>query len=128
MSLKVTNPVDYILKLFCSVLVCFKVFDEDQDGCLNKEELHHMADVLLLVRAESCATPDYTSLGKSLLCRWVLFFISYFFLIDSVDAIIQNLEKQVPGCLESGLTVEEYLLWAVDNPLTSLFQQLIFQV
>lgn len=51
----------------------------------------------------------------------------YFFL-DSVDAIIKNLEDQVPGCLTSGLTVEEYLLWAVDNPLTSLFQQLIFQV
>lgn len=48
--------------------------------------------------------------------------------VDSVDAIIKNLEDQVPGCLTSGLTVEEYLLWAVDNPLTSLFQQLIFQV
>ncbi|XP_059478649.1 ubiquitin carboxyl-terminal hydrolase 32 [Neocloeon triangulifer] len=88
---------------------CFKVFDKDQDGRLNDSEIHQMADILLLVRAESCATPDYTSL-------------------DSVDAIVKSLEQQVPGCMESGLTVEDYLLWAVNNPLTSLFQQLIFQV
>ncbi|CAB3376870.1 Hypothetical predicted protein [Cloeon dipterum] len=88
---------------------CFKVFDKDQDGRLNHAELQQMADMLLLVRAESCATPDYTSL-------------------DSVEAIIASLQKQVPDCLENGLTVEDYLLWAVDNPLTSLFQQLIFQV
>jgi Ca2+-binding EF-hand superfamily protein len=47
-----------------SSVVCFKVFDEDQDGRLDSDELHHMANVLLLVRAESCATPDYTSLGE----------------------------------------------------------------
>lgn len=110
--------------------VCFKVFDEDQDGRLDNDELHHMANVLLLVRAESCATPDYTSLGNNsgIRCGVMIEILIQIYLLDSVDAIIKNLENQVPGCLTIGLTVEEYLLWAVDNPLTSLFQQLIFQV
>jgi hypothetical protein len=111
-----------------SSVVCFKVFDEDQDGRLDNDELHHMANVLLLVRAESCATPDYTSLGEISSIDYDAPDLIQINFLDSVDAIIKNLEDQVPGCLTSGLTVEEYLLWAVDNPLTSLFQQLIFQV
>ena len=39
------------------VLVCFKVFDKDQDGLLNRKELEEMIEAMIIVRQQN--TPPH---------------------------------------------------------------------
>ncbi|XP_026279470.1 ubiquitin carboxyl-terminal hydrolase 32 isoform X3 [Frankliniella occidentalis] len=88
---------------------CFKVFDSDRDGILSPEELKHMVDVLLFVRQESRSKDDTSFNDES----------------SNPETIISDIKKYASN---EGLTLEEYLIWTVDNNLSSHFLNLLFQV
>ncbi|XP_034237598.1 ubiquitin carboxyl-terminal hydrolase 32 isoform X2 [Thrips palmi] len=88
---------------------CFKVFDSDRDGILSPGELQHMVDVLLFVCQESRSKDDIKGKNE----------------FGDPSSIISEIKKYASG---EGLTLEEYLMWTVDNSLSSHFLNLLFQV
>ncbi|XP_039299269.1 ubiquitin carboxyl-terminal hydrolase 32 isoform X1 [Nilaparvata lugens] len=81
---------------------CFKVFDVDRDGHLSEDEMKHMIDVMLFVRYKSKAKKEF------------------------VPTLMKELNNYAGS--DKGLTVEEYLMWTVDNQLPMDFLNLLFQV
>ncbi|XP_046684242.1 ubiquitin carboxyl-terminal hydrolase 32 isoform X2 [Homalodisca vitripennis] len=83
---------------------CFKVFDLDRDGLLSESEMDHMVDVLLHLHHENSpdggTTEDKKEVLAELKCR----------------------------ASPKGLTIEEYLIWSMDNLLSTDFLCLLFQV
>ncbi|XP_076059243.1 ubiquitin specific protease 32 isoform X2 [Oratosquilla oratoria] len=93
---------------------CFKVFDRDRDGKLNREELTAMIQALLLVQEEEVEEDgDGVCLGVS---------------SERVQQLVTDLlsqhDPQKSGCISQ----EEYLIWTLQNPLSNIFLNLIFQV
>lgn len=46
-------------------LVCFKVFDNDQDGYLSKDEISKMVDVMLFICEDNIATQNKAATDES---------------------------------------------------------------
>lgn len=93
---------------------CFKVFDQDMDGMLSREEVAHMLTLLMVLQQEERSdelfqmqmTPAKPDVGA---------------LIDEV------FDKHDPG--KTGvITLDEYLVWTVGNNLTISLLNLMFQV
>jgi hypothetical protein len=47
---------------------------------------------------------------------------------DDIEDVVLDIQHQFPNCFELGLCLEEYLMWAIENPLPERFLRLIFQV
>ncbi|XP_063220318.1 ubiquitin carboxyl-terminal hydrolase 32 isoform X2 [Bacillus rossius redtenbacheri] len=90
---------------------CFKVFDTDRDGVLSEAELRHMIDVLLFVHHENRTADELAEEP----CGQV-----------DVTTIVSEIREKTVG--DGGVTVQEYLIWTVANPLSVDFLNLIFQV
>ncbi|KAG8282215.1 Ubiquitin carboxyl-terminal hydrolase 32 [Homalodisca vitripennis] len=125
---------------------CFKVFDLDRDGLLSESEMDHMVDVLLHLHHEN--SPD------TALYFYVPVFFFYYeaanchalkpqepsFSNSSIcckslrcDGGTTEDKKEVLAELKcraspKGLTIEEYLIWSMDNLLSTDFLCLLFQV
>ncbi|XP_077532279.1 ubiquitin specific protease 32 isoform X2 [Haemaphysalis longicornis] len=93
---------------------CFKVFDQDMDGMLSREEVSHMLTLLMVLQQEERSdelfqmqmAPARPDVGP---------------LIDEV------FDKHDPG--KTGvITLDEYLVWTVGNNLTISLLNLMFQV
>nr|CAD7196012.1 unnamed protein product [Timema douglasi] len=89
---------------------CFKVFDIDRDGILSEEEAKCMIEVLLFVRHENKSAEDLS--------------MDPYGQVDS-DSILADICQHGNS---GGLTMEEYLIWSMDNPLPMDFLNLLFQV
>lgn len=50
---------------FYHFLVCFKVFDNDQDGFLSNDEISKMVDVMLFICEDNIATQNKAATDKS---------------------------------------------------------------
>nr|CAD7570560.1 unnamed protein product [Timema californicum] len=88
---------------------CFKVFDVDRDGILSEEEAKCMIEVLLFVRHENKSAEDLS--------------MDPYGQVDS-DSILADICQHGNS---GGLTMEEYLIWSMDNPLPMDFLNLLFQ-
>lgn len=106
------------------VKFCFKVFDKDQDGVLNPEELSSMIDVLGLVAKESKSNQSrMMSLETSKhnpttkLPEW----------LEADSPVLHNLQRKL-SC-NGSLSQEDFLIWGVDdNVLVSPLLELLFEV
>ncbi|XP_059179325.1 ubiquitin carboxyl-terminal hydrolase 32-like isoform X2 [Physella acuta] len=92
---------------------CFKVFDLDHDSRLNEHEVTAMLEALNVVREvyhskASLEAQDLPPLEPSVVAKEIL---------SSYD-----LNK------EGSLTLEDYLLWTVNNQLTSDFLELLSEI
>ena len=79
---------------------CFKVFDEDNDGVLDVTEVRRMVESMAEVAAQGGAP---------------------------ASARGQGLVEQLLGEKEH-LSLEDFLVWTVDNTLPKEFARLVFQV
>lgn len=91
---------------------CFKVFDSDHDGYLSPSEMQHMVQVMLFIKDGNNVQNDGSLIDST---------------INVESAIIKELSCHATSS-DKGLTVEEYLMWTVDNPLPMHFLNLLFQV
>lgn len=53
------------MNIFLLNLVCFKVFDNDQDGFLSKDEISKMIDVMLFICEDNVATQNKAATDES---------------------------------------------------------------
>eukprot|EP00095_Tigriopus_kingsejongensis_P012381 snap_masked-scaffold190_size271632-processed-gene-1.19 protein:Tk12381 transcript:snap_masked-scaffold190_size271632-processed-gene-1.19-mRNA-1 annotation:"ubiquitin carboxyl-terminal hydrolase 32" len=85
---------------------CFKIFDGDRDGVLNERELAIMCECLVLVRNQTAqgGIPIDVNL--------------------MVESIFEKHDPKGAGVL----TLQEYLVWTVDNPFPVDFSRLIFHI
>lgn len=51
--------------VFCYILVCFKVFDNDKDGYLSKDEISKMVDVMLFICEDNIDTQNRAAIDES---------------------------------------------------------------
>lgn len=56
-----SNYINYFI--FLKIIVCFKVFDDDQNGLLGHEELTKMLIALDKIREENCDDIEYRNLN-----------------------------------------------------------------
>lgn len=91
------------------------MFDQDKDGLLNKEELRKMLSVMKLVLEENTMNDG----DKEDILSCVLS-------IDD-ESLVQEVLSQSSSPME-GMTLEEYLVWSLSNPLPEQFLLLIYQV
>ncbi|CAI6345795.1 unnamed protein product [Macrosiphum euphorbiae] len=87
---------------------CFKVFDNDQDGYLSRDEISKMVDVMLFICEDNIATQNKAATDESV-----------------KEIIVSDLIKR---STDKGLAIGEYLMWTVHNSLPMDFLNLIFQV
>ncbi|KAK3792374.1 hypothetical protein RRG08_045918 [Elysia crispata] len=92
---------------------CFKVFDMDHDMRLNEQEVISMLQALNTVRTEYNSAATLQSQD--------------FPVIDP-----QTVAKEILSCHDTNhngyLTMEDYLMWTVNNQLTTDFLQLLSQI
>ncbi|ESO97937.1 hypothetical protein LOTGIDRAFT_153048 [Lottia gigantea] len=92
---------------------CFKVFDMDHDGKLNKDDVHQMLQALEVIRKEykSPAALEAEDL-------------------PSLDP--ETVSREIMSCHDNDkdgyITMEEYLVWSVNNTLTDDFLALLSQI
>lgn len=84
--------------------VCFKIFDNDRDGILNKKELQIMSECLIEVSKQTQKSENLSTPKK---------------LMEEIVAKHDGKDQ---------LTLEEYLVWTVDNPYPREFSQLVFDM
>jgi ubiquitin carboxyl-terminal hydrolase 6/32 len=102
------------VQLYPSLAVCFKIFDGDRDGVLNKSEIRVMVESMVEVRLQSLPAalteeegpPDEVELERM------------------VEDILGKHDLQNRGVL----TPEEFLVWTVDNPYPAEFSRLVFHL
>ncbi|CAH0394748.1 unnamed protein product [Bemisia tabaci] len=94
---------------------CFKVFDSDRDGVLCKAEIEHMINVLLFIRSENQSEDEREKYPHSSPSTK-----------NDVDSILADINQF--SSIQDCLTMEEYLMWTIDNSLPLDFLNLIFQV
>lgn len=86
----------------------FKIFDEDRDGILSSEEISRMVEALLYFREENKTATNEKSQGYETK------------IINDLQAL--SLHKI------SQFTLDEYLVWSVDQALPYQFLNILFQV
>ena len=77
--------------------VCFKIFDVDGDGQLNESELVQMVENMVTVKSKHRVESDTQ--------------------LEECNIIIQDLLKQGNSKVPKYVTMEEFLVWTVDNVL-----------
>ncbi|XP_050441466.1 ubiquitin carboxyl-terminal hydrolase 32 [Adelges cooleyi] len=87
---------------------CFKVFDNDKDGYLSKDEISKMVDVMLFICDDNIVTQNKSASDESV-----------------KELVVSDLIKR---STDRGLAIGEYLMWTVHNSLPMDFLNLIFQV
>ena len=88
--------------------VCFKIFDVDGDGQLNESELVQMVENMVTVKSKHRVESDTQ--------------------LEECNTIIQDLLKQGDSKVPKYVTMEEFLVWTVDNVLAREIGQLIVQL
>ena len=88
--------------------VCFKIFDVDGDGQLNESELVQMVENMVTVKSKNRVESDTQ--------------------LEECNTIIQDLLKQGDSKVPKYVTMEEFLVWTVDNVLAREIGQLIVQL
>ena len=84
--------------------VCFKIFDHDKDGILNKEEVFTMVQCMIEVHNQTLAEQDRQ---------------------------YPQIEKMAEDILDDkeGLSIEDYLVWTAQNKtLPGSFAKMIYQL
>jgi hypothetical protein len=92
--------------------VCFKIFDQDKDALLSRTELEKMVAVMKFVLVENLADNPKDDVIAVLTREDV-------FIVDDILKCATSI---------GGLTLEEYLVWSLSNPLPEVFLTLIYQV
>ncbi|KAG1684339.1 Ubiquitin carboxyl-terminal hydrolase 32 [Nymphon striatum] len=92
---------------------CFKVFDQDQDGFLNKLELETTISALLHLQKESQASDGMEAEDYSQ---------------NDIDNIVSDILLIYDNDKDDKITMEEYLVWTVNNHLPLEFTNLLFQI
>ncbi|XP_060562624.1 ubiquitin carboxyl-terminal hydrolase 32-like [Ruditapes philippinarum] len=92
---------------------CFKIFDTDHDGKLGEQELREMIDSLVAIRMENKDPEQLES--------------------DAFLKMDPNMvAKEIVSCHDSDkdgfITMEEYLVWTVNNVLCDDFLDLLSQI
>ncbi len=93
-------------------LVCFKIFDQDKDALLSHAELEKMVNVMKSVLIENLSDNPKDEIIT---------------VLTKDDIIIVN-ELLETATSSNGITLEEYLVWSLSNPLPEVFLTLIYQV
>ncbi|XP_005089176.1 ubiquitin carboxyl-terminal hydrolase 32 [Aplysia californica] len=92
---------------------CFKVFDMDQDGRLSEQEVTAMLEALNTVRQEYNSEATLRAQDMPVLEP-------------------ETVAKEIMSChdinKDGSLNMEDYLLWTVNNQLTTDFLQLLSQI
>lgn len=57
--------MNFHLFVCVQILVCFKVFDNDQDGYLSKDEISKMVEVMLFICEDNIATQNKEATDES---------------------------------------------------------------
>ncbi|XP_022251040.1 ubiquitin carboxyl-terminal hydrolase 32-like [Limulus polyphemus] len=86
----------------------FKVFDEDRDGILSSEEISRMVEALLYFREENMTAANEKTQ-------------------DHETKISNNLQDLSLNKI-SQVTLDEYLVWSVDQTLPHQFLNILFQI
>lgn len=92
---------------------CFKVFDTDHDGKLGKDELKAMLEALMVIRKENSSPEELED--------------DVFHQLDPEVVAMEILlshDSDQDGCI----TMEEYLVWTVNNTLSEDLLNLLSQV
>lgn len=97
-----------LFHFYFPVSVCFKIFDTDRDGVLNYSEIAIMVECMNQVRNQVLNEDSKLK-------------------IDANEVTKDILEKHDPQ-KTGALTMEEFLVWTVNNPLPAEFSKLIFQL
>lgn len=90
---------------------CFKIFDKDQDGILSKSEVYEMVKALIFVQEENRSV-------NGMFCTNV----------DEINEIVNEIMKIHDVNKDDAITLDEYLVWSVDQNLTSDLLNILFQV
>ncbi|KAB7505762.1 Ubiquitin carboxyl-terminal hydrolase 32 [Armadillidium nasatum] len=92
---------------------CFKIFDLDKDGKLREEELFLMCQSLLQLQAEEIdpSISDGSSISD-----------------EEVEKVVKEILMNHDPSEEGFVTQEEFLIWTLNDSLTSIFMDIIFQV
>lgn len=99
---------------------CFKVFDQDKDGLLSLVEVEKMICVMKSVLME---TMSETNPKDEIVLAVTKDNAVY------IEEITNNANNGISGGGDnSGMTLEEYLVWSLSNPLPEQFLTLIYQV
>ncbi|CAL8129565.1 unnamed protein product [Orchesella dallaii] len=91
---------------------CFKIFDLDKDGLLSLEEVEQMIGVLKSVLRETMSDNAKDDILAAVLKD------DFIYMNEIKNTIVS----------QSGMTLEEYLVWSLSNPLPEQFLTLIYQV
>nr|XP_037289084.1 ubiquitin carboxyl-terminal hydrolase 32-like isoform X3 [Rhipicephalus microplus] len=92
---------------------CFKVFDQDMDGMLSREEVANMLNLLLVLHQEE---------------RTELFHLQMTPAKTHVEPMIEEVFDKHDPSKTGFITLDEYLVWTVGNNLTISLLNLMFQV
>ncbi|XP_072043615.1 ubiquitin carboxyl-terminal hydrolase 32-like isoform X1 [Amphiura filiformis] len=92
---------------------CFKIFDADHDGLLNRTELETMVKALINVRREN-------RIGSEI----------DFKAVENLNpaSIATDILSHHDGDNDGAITAEEFQVWAVKNSLPDDFYKLLFQI
>ncbi|XP_037289082.2 ubiquitin specific protease 32 isoform X1 [Rhipicephalus microplus] len=93
---------------------CFKVFDQDMDGMLSREEVANMLNLLLVLHQEE-RTDE-------------LFHLQMTPAKTHVEPMIEEVFDKHDPSKTGFITLDEYLVWTVGNNLTISLLNLMFQV
>uniref|UniRef100_A0A224Z2Y2 Ubiquitin carboxyl-terminal hydrolase 32 n=1 Tax=Rhipicephalus zambeziensis TaxID=60191 RepID=A0A224Z2Y2_9ACAR len=93
---------------------CFKVFDQDMDGMLSREEVANMLNLLLVLHQEE-RTDE-------------LFHLQMTPAKADVEPMIDEVFDKHDPSKTGFITLDEYLVWTVGNNLTISLLNLMFQV
>lgn len=79
--------MNFLLFVCVQILVCFKVFDNDQDGYLSKDEISKMVEVMLFICEDNIATQnkeatDESGINNILLITILFKYLNYLFIFS----------------------------------------------
>ncbi len=94
-------------------LVCFKIFDADRDGVLNRGEVETMCQCMADIRRQGAARREAAAPSAE---------------GDEVGRLVARLWDSHDPQGKGVLTQEEFLVWTVDNAYPREFSRLLFQL
>lgn len=92
---------------------CFKVFDQDGDGVLNTLEVKRMVESMMEVAGQGSRRQEQELLVATARKQE----------LGTGQGVMEGLLKG-----KQHLSLDDYLLWTVDNHLPKEFAKLVFQV
>lgn len=101
-------------------IVCFKIFDQDKDALLSPAELLGMVAVMKSVLVETLSDNPKEEI-IAILTKDDDIIVGEILSSALASAVNSNSKSD-------GITLEEYLVWSLSNPLPEVFLTLIYQV